>query len=193
MNIALPILLLVFGALTLWILTESSLKWYFKLSCISSFCVFTLIFWSSIHTFLGWGAEEKDVPEKLLIHWVIIKEPNKLLKNKGNIYILAESPRKDSSNKIIDFFSYKNSTLEPRLFKLKYSRPLHEELNKISDKLKKGQPVFGKLTKLEEDGDNGKKGGNKKTNKKGGGSESQDQDWQFHELLPTEIHRKPDR
>ena len=32
MNIALPILLLVFGGLSFWILTESKVKWYVKTS-----------------------------------------------------------------------------------------------------------------------------------------------------------------
>ena len=72
MNIALPILLLVFGGLTFWVLTESSLKWYLKAACISPICLFTIVFWSSIHSFLGWPALEDDIPEKVLIHWVII-------------------------------------------------------------------------------------------------------------------------
>ena len=78
MNIALPILLLVFGALTLWILNESALKWYIKTACISVFCAFTIIFWTTIHTFLGWPANEEDMPNKIMIHWVIVKEPNKI-------------------------------------------------------------------------------------------------------------------
>ena len=44
MNIALPVLLLIFGGLTFWLLNESSLKWYFKTVCISVFCIFTVIF-----------------------------------------------------------------------------------------------------------------------------------------------------
>ena len=31
-----------------------------------------------------------------------------------------------------------------------------------------------------------------RVDKKGGGSESQEQDWQFHELRPSDIHQKPD-
>ena len=58
------------------------------------------------------------------------------------------------------------------------------------DKLKKGQPVVGKLTK-EKDGGKGLKGKSKNQNKKGGGSESQEQDWEFHELRPSDIHEKP--
>ena len=91
MTIALPILLLIFGGLTFWVLNESRLKWYFKAVCITTFCIFTVVFWSSIHTFLGWPALEKDVPDKVLLHWAIIKEPNKITESKGRIYLLIES------------------------------------------------------------------------------------------------------
>jgi hypothetical protein len=99
MNIALPILLLVFGALSFWVLNESSLKWYFKTACISVFCIFTIIFWSSIHSFLGWPALEGDMPKKVLIHWVIIKEPNKFTKYDGRIYVLLDSGSLADSSK----------------------------------------------------------------------------------------------
>ena len=64
MNISLPILLLIFGSLSFWLMTESSLKWYIKTACISTFCIFTVIFWSTINSFLGWPADENDVPEE---------------------------------------------------------------------------------------------------------------------------------
>jgi len=190
MNIALPILLLIFGALSLWILSESSVKWYIKTACISVFCLFTVVFWTTIHTFLGWPADENDMPEKVLIHWVIIKEPNKVKEFDGAIYVLLETAEDIKANKVAKFFGHQSDRIEPRLFELKYNRELHEQLQKIKSKLKNGQPVFGKLIK------EGKKGnpkdGKGKANKKGEGSESQEQDWQFHELLPSEIHQKPD-
>jgi len=189
MNIALPILLLVFGGLSLWILSESRVKWYIKTVCISIFCLFTVVFWTTIHTFLGWPADENDMPQKVLVHWVIVKEPNKVREFDGAIYILIETAEEIKANKVSKFFGYSSDRIEPRLFGLKYSRELHEQLEKTKTKLKKGQPVFGKLTK---DGEKGNpKKGEGKTNKKGGGSESQEQDWQFHELLPSEIHQKP--
>ena len=175
MNIALPILLLVFGGLTFWVLTESSLKWYIKTACISTFCLFTIVFWSSIHSFLGWAALEDDIPEKVLIHWVIIKEPNKFTKFNGRIYVLAESVGGADSNFLARFFGYRKEKIEPRLYGLKYSR----------------QPVAGKLSK--DKAGEGIKGKGKLTKGKGGGSESQEQEWQFHELLPSEIHKKPER
>ena len=193
MNIALPILLLVFGGLSFWVLNESKLKWYFKTACITTFCIFTIVFWSSIHSFLGWPALEEDIPEKVLIHWVIIKEPNDFTKSKGRIYIIGESVLEEESNSIAKFFGYRKSSIEPRLYGMKYNRKLHEQLQKgVMGKLKRGQPVAGKFLK-EAKGKSGKNGGKKKGNEKGGGSESQEQEWHFHELLPSEIHRKPER
>lgn len=192
MNIALPILLLVFGALTFWVLNESTLKWYIKTACISVFCVFTVIFWTTIHTFLGWPADEEDLPEKILIHWVIVKEPNELTEFNGAIYVLLESLEEIKGNEVSKFFGYKRDRIEPRLFQLKYSRELHEQMAKINAKLKMGRPVAGKLTKSGQEG-KGKKAGKGKAGKKGGGSESQEQDWQFHELRPSDIRPKPER
>ena len=192
MNIALPILLLVFGGLTFWILSESSLKWYFKTACISVFCLFTVIFWTTIHTFLGWPADQKDMPNKILVHWVIIKEPNKLKGFAGQIYILLESAEEIKAKKVSKFFGYTSDRIEPRLFKLEYSRELHEQMQKLKSKMKNGQPVMGKLTKMEGD-KKGKKGDKGKADKDGDGSESQKQRWEFHELLPSDIHKKPER
>ena len=189
MNIALPILLLVFGGLSFWILTESNIKWYIKTAAISIFCLFTIIFWMTIHTFLGWPAKEEDVPRKVRIHWVVIKEPNKFEEFEGAIYVLLESAEEIKANGIGRFFGYTKDRMEPRLFALKYSRSLHEQLEEMKKKLKKGQAVVGTLTK---EGQQGlRKKGTGKSSKKGGGSESQEQDWEFHELRPSEIQEKP--
>ena len=195
MNIALPILLLVFGGLTFWVLTESSLKWYFKTICISAFCVFTVIFWLSIHSFLGWPADEGDMPEKILIHWVIVKEPNEFTKFKGRIYVLLESVEEVETNSFLKFFGYgKKEKIEPRLHGLSYNRKLHEKIEKeIMPKLKSGQPVFGRLTKEKRRPSLSMQPGKARNNREGDGSESQEQEWQFHRLLPSEIHRKPSR
>ena len=127
MNIALPILLLVFGSLTFWLLTESKLRWYFKTACSSVFCIFTIIFWSSIHSFLGWPANEDDMPEKVLIHWVIIKVPNEPTDFEGAIYFLLESVEEEKES-LLKFFAYKSNNPEPRLYQLTYSRGLHEKI-----------------------------------------------------------------
>ena len=190
MNIALPILLLIFGALTFWLLAESSLRWYFKTACITAFCVFTVIFWTTIFSFLGWPADSDDLPDKILIHWVVIKEPNKITESEGGIYILAEALKQEQKG-ISKIFGYKKRKGEPRLYGLPYDRNLHEELNKgVRAKLKKGQPVVGSIRKKGELGKSKKKGKGSEKGKKGGGSESQKQQWEFHELRPSDFLEK---
>jgi len=194
MNIALPILLLVFGGLTFWLLTESSLKWYFKATCISVFCVFTIIFWSSIYTFLGWPALEDDMADKVLIHWVIIKEPNKFTKSDGRIYVLLETAEEPESSFTARFFGYRRDKIEPRLHGLPYSRGLHEQIEKeIMPSLKSGRPVMGRLTKGKLKRPPSLSFSSNKGEGEGDGSESQEQEWHFHKLLPSEIHAKPER
>ena len=134
------------------------------------------------------------MPEKVMVHWVIIKEPNKFTKSAGRIYILAESIGEAESNFLARFFGYKKEKVEPRLYGLEYSRNLHEQLEKgIIPKLKMGQPVVGRLKKAKPRPRLRASFGIAKSDKKGGGSESQEQEWHFHELLPSEIHRKPER
>ena len=189
MNTTLPILLLIFGGLSFWILVESKLKWYLKVFCISLFCLFTVVFWNATDSFLGWPANKYDMPEKTLLHWVVIKEPNKLTGDKGGIYVLGESVYKEDRG-VVNMFNYKIKGIKPRLFEFPYSRKLHEQLEKgVMAKLKKGQPVQGKFK--ENSKSSGRKGDKGKNGEDGDGSESQEQDWEFHELSPSEIHRKP--
>ncbi len=191
MNIALPILLLVFGALTFWLLTESKLRWYYKASCISVFCIFTIIFWFTIHSYLGWPAHEEDMPDKVLVHWVVIKEPNEHTKFNGAIYFLLESVDQQESS-LQKFFGYKSDNLEPRLFGVPYSRSLHEQIEEeLRGKLKKGHPVVGRLRKKEADEQSKKGDGEGDNNTKGDGSKSQRQQWEFHMLRPSDFLQKP--
>ena len=188
MNITLPILLLVFGGLTFWILNESKLKWYIRTALIASFCSFTIFFYTQIHSFLGWAADQDAIPDKVAIHWVIIKEPNTLLDFDGKIYVLLESAEKDESF-IRELFGYDRKGVEPRLHEMDYNRNLHEQLQKIQSKLKNGQPVLGSLRSVE--GNKGREGSNEEGENKGDGSESQNQEWQFHELRPSDFLDKP--
>jgi hypothetical protein len=142
---------------------------------------------------LGWPAHSDDIPEKVLIHWIIIKEPNKFTKSKGRIFILVETAGEPKSNLLARFFGYRKEKVEPRLHGIKYNRGLHEELEKnVIPRLKQGQPVAGNFKKSEK-GKGISKKGEAKADEKGDRSESQEQDWEFHELRPSDIHKKPTR
>ena len=188
MNITFSLLLLTLGGLTLWLLIESKIRWYLKLVCISLFCLMSVVHWSSLSTFLGHPAHAEDIAERVRIHWVVINEPAKLIDDPGAIYVLVESPTVPQ-NWIKKVFGYKVTHIAPRLFGLPYNRELHEELAKnVIPALKNGQPVYGSLSKENSKG-NAKEGA--KTNKKGGGSESQKQEWVFHLLRPSDFLAKP--
>jgi hypothetical protein len=191
MNIALPILLLILGGLTLWVLNESTVRWYIKTACISTFCIFTILFWGTIHSFLGWPANQEDMPNKVLVHWVIIKEPNKAKEDAGAIYVLLETAEKIKANKLFKFFGYDSSKIQPRLFELEYSRKLHEKMEGIKSKLQQGQPVLGEFQKVEGAKKGKAKGEKGESDEDGDGSESQEQGWEFHELRPSDFQDKP--
>jgi len=189
MNITFPLLFLVFGGLTFWLLSESKLKWYFKTACIASFCFFTMTLWTTLHSFLGWPAKEGDMPKKVNIHWVIVKEPNKLSGFLGKIYFILESSEEPKMNSFLRFFGYKPSVAQPREFELPYSRKLHEQINsEILPRLKNGQVVRGRMEKGEAKGKG--KGREKGEGKNGYVGESQGQEWVFHNLRPGEIQQK---
>lgn len=192
-TVTLPILFLILGGLTFWLLVESKLSYIFKSLVIVLFCTFSISLYSSFPTFLGWGAREQDIPEIIHIHSVIIKEPNPSLNNKGGIYFLLDSIKTKYDNKFLNMIGFKSQKQEPRLFNVPYSRSLHEELEKsVLPRTKNGQIVTGKLKKSS----GGKVGGKGKGNGKGngksgkGGSESLEQEFKFYNLKPGEIQQK---
>lgn len=198
---ALALLLLVSGFLAFWLLIESKLSWIFKIVSISLFCFATIVFYFSLSSFLGWSAMDKDLPEKISIHWVVIKEPSKITSDKGRIYLLLEAFRTKYESRLLNMFGYKARKDEPRLFSIPYSRELNESLQKeVIPRLKNGQVVDGRITKGDGKGNgNGKGKGKGKGGKgkgdgegdgEGGGSESQEQEYHFYNLKPGEIQKK---
>jgi hypothetical protein len=204
MNIALPILLLCLFSLSFWLLVESKVKWVFKTILILGYLSFTIFFYQSISSFLGWGADSKQLPKIISVRSVVIKEPNIIAKQEGGIYFLIEQPTVEYNDKILKVFAYNTVESQPRLFVLPYSRKLHEQLSKdgersVIKRTQRGQIVRGTLTKGFSDGtsnNNGEgkdgKNGNKKDgkDKKGGSSESQEQEWIFYDLKPSYFQEK---
>lgn len=124
---------------------------------------------------MGWSANDHAVPKVVTIRHVVIKEPNQALGLEGSIHLLIEHPPTRYDAWWLQLFAYKTSKSEPRLFRLPYSRPLHESLQKdVIPKLMRGQVVTGELSK---DGVGGKgKGGKGKGGKGKGDGEGDDGD-----------------
>lgn len=161
----------------------------------SLFCLFTVGVFSGLDSFLGWAADDSGMPEVVTIVAANIKEPNKNLGQKGAIYLTLDSVKSNYDNQFFKMLKYESDKNEPRMFRLPYSRNLHEQLQKVMEKLQKGQKVTGKLTKNGKSGGKGKgkgKGqpGDKESGQKGGGSESLEQEYMFYNLTPGEIQPK---
>lgn len=188
MLITFAILLLFLFILGFWLIRESKINFWLKIVSISLFFSFCLIFWRTTDYMMGWAAKEKYIPEIISIRHVAIKEPNQF--SKGGIYFLIEHPPTKYDSLLLNIFAYKNEISEPRLFKIGYSRKLHEELQKnVIPRLQKGIIVRGRLTKLGNDDRIGKDGRN---DGKGKGSESQfNNDWKFYDLNPSYFLKKP--
>ena len=113
---------------------------------------------------------------------------------------MIEQPTVKYNEASLKVFAYNVKESEPRLFVLPYSRKLHEQLAKgeersVIAKTQRGQVVRGTLTKGfgEGQGNKGSKGfPQQKGGKdgKGGGSESQEQEWMFHDLKPSYFQEK---
>lgn len=191
MTIALPLLLLIIGIISFWLLVQSRISWKLKIPTIGMYCIFVVFFFQSITSFLGWGAT--DMPERVSIHGVVVKEPNPFQKSRGSIFLTVESYHNIYENRLLHMFGYNSEKQEPRMYRLPYSRNLHEQLeHEVIPKLREGQVVDGAFKKGKAKGKDAAKGkkGDGKQDGKGDGSESQEQEYQFYNLNPSEIQPK---
>jgi len=170
-----------------------------KIGLVVGFSFFTVVFYQSTISFLGWGAPPRVMPEILSIRSVVVKEPNLLGKEQGGIWFLIEQPTVKYNEASLKIFAYNVKESEPRLFTLPYSRKLHEQLAKgeersVIARTQRGQVVRGTLTKgfAEGQGKAGKGFPGQKGSKdgKGSGSESQEQEWMFYDLKPSYFQEK---
>jgi len=204
MFIALSITLILLCALGFWILKESTVPLTLKVFVISMFFLFCALFSSIWESAMGWAAKDKYVPKVVAIRHVVIKEPNEQLKFDGSIYLLLESIPTKYDSLIMNVFAYKTDRSEPRLFRLPYSRPLHEELQKnVMPSNAKGQIVRGELKSKgkgkgkgqgkngeQGNGKNGMEGKNGKLDGKNNGSDSLEKEYMFYVLPPSYFLRK---
>jgi len=203
MLIAFPLFLLLLFAAVFWVLRDTKHVWV-RTGIIAGFFGFCVSLSASLDSIMGWAAHN-NMPEIVVIRHVVIKEPSASSGQPGAIFILIEHPS-TRHNLFLRTFGYNATHPEPRLFKLPYSRSLHEQMQGIMGKLNNGQTVTGKLSKGKgkgkgkqgEDGEEGEEGeegegkgkGKKGQNGKGDGSDSLEVPWVFHVLPPSYFMRK---
>lgn len=155
---------IIMVAVMLWFIIGGRGYWFVKLLAAGFMLYFSLSMWASLSSLLGWPCNQ-NLPEKFLVHWVVVLEESKIADTKGAIYLMASElndnylPKqyKNSSSKLLSFVP-KKDVGEPRLYKMPYSKEAHKQMTGILQKLKAGQPVVGESGKGGEKGEGEGKG-----------------------------------
>ena len=134
------LIFIVLSSILLWGVIGSKGHWGLKMVAIFATLMFSLNIMRSLDNLKGWPTAE-ELPERFLIHWVVVKEPDKIEKEDGGIYLWVRDidPDNDSSLK----FFQKDESLEPRAYRLEYSIEMHEVAIKMKEKLLEGSPILG--------------------------------------------------
>src|SRR5438132_1447656 len=128
--IGITIAYIVLATLILWFIIGAKGMWFIKFFAIAA----ALYLGAFIHIFinknLGYAVED-SLPQEFEVYCTLVNEPVSI------------------------FFLISNES-QPRLYKLPYSRPIHEKAVEIQDMLKKGKRVLVKTGK-DGDGEGGKR------------------------------------
>ena len=158
--IGFPIALLFILSLLFWIIIKIDGKVFHKVALIGVTGLVFFMVWGSISNLKGWAAEGTHLPDKYLIHWIVVNEPSKVTNTEGGIFLLVSDISKDDEeNKGEELKVYvKGNEKEPRLFKIPYSREMHKQAQEMINGLKKGKRFIGEKAKENKKGGKNKEG-----------------------------------
>jgi hypothetical protein len=93
------------------------------LSCL----LFSFVLWKSLEGLQGWPVEAA-MPERFEVKWTLTEEPDRKGGHPGVVYVWAQdlSPRASTTAGFPRDLVRKGRSGEPRVYRLPYSRPLHE-------------------------------------------------------------------
>ena len=199
-----PLVFFSLTALVLWFIIGAKGHWAIKAFIILLTLHICLSVGMSIPNFAGWPSDDR-LPDKFLVHWITIKEPDKKTKEDGYIYIwdtILSNQEKEGQGwkQYLLSFGVQDFT-EPRAYRTPYTTEGHQRGEDAIKKIKRGRPVMGRNNgkkgkgKGKGDGKKGDgkgkgKGGKGKKGGKGGGSFSQSDDISFHDLPETILPEK---
>lgn len=197
MSIGIELGFVLIATLVLWFIIGSKGHWLIKAVVIFSSLYFCLSVGFSIKDYMGWPTEE-DLPDKFVVHWVVIEEPDKQTGDKGSVYIWIKPLLKTKNTRETweDYLlSFYDSQSKPRAHQMFYSKDLHERAQEAIEMIRKGQRVGGLNGKgkgegKEGEGKDGNRGQGNNQDSGGGGSLTRNGGIIFHQLPPT---RLPDK
>lgn len=115
------------GGLLLWFVVGSRGPWWLKLGAIVVTTGFTFVVWDALDSFSGWPTDATP-PDRALLLSSEIDEPNAIY-----VWVLGY----DGAGA----FGYRPDDVEPRGYRLPYSRALHAELDRATALAREGRQV----------------------------------------------------
>jgi hypothetical protein len=200
-----PLAYLIVVAAAMWVVVAARGTWWLKGAVVIAAVAFSIALWHSLPTLQGWPVEA-EMPARFEIKWLITEEPGKKTLRDGAVYVWAVDldARRAARKPLYLRLHRKGERPEPRLYRLPYSRPLHEQAKEIQEQIRAGKRFFGVMREgvPGEGGTPGKAAGRK------GEAEGEDlaegegreagsgapgpvhQDYVFHELPPPRFPEK---
>lgn len=151
-TLAIPIAFVLLAGLMCWHIATVRGKWWIKLAFIVAVPSFGLVVWSAISSYQGWPAEEK-LPDKALLLWVDVIEPDTSSGEDGAIHVWIISLGDEADDGPL--LGHGRPRSIPRAYGMPYDRKLHEMLEAAKGRIVSGQPVVLETTKKPPEGDSG--------------------------------------
>ena len=158
-SFGIPLAYVITSALVLWVLIAARGRWWLKAAVTVLTLLFGIGLWLSLDSLQGWPVEA-ELPGRFEIKWLYAREPDKKTGNPGVVYVWAVDIGKSPAATPPFFLrlSGKGTGREPRLYRLAYSRRLHEQAEEIQETISGGGRFFASLGKAPE-GEEGSGGG----------------------------------
>jgi hypothetical protein len=137
-NLAIPVAFLILSAVLIFVFIDPKRwKWWLKLPLVVIVPAFCLAVWWSLASYKGWPTTS-ELPVKSFVISGIVREAEPARRDPGAIYLwLVPFDETRAFNPL----GYDAPKGEPRSFKLKYSRNLHNAVNKAMGMIRQGKPV----------------------------------------------------
>ena len=153
-HIFLVFVLLLIGALTLWIfITVSNAKWLSKAIVTTGLLLALASAWVGLRAIYGFPYNAYPNNESYYLVGSYIEEPNPKLGDKGNIFLWL-IPKKEEDKKMdwLDKLGLAVNTNVPRSWVIPYSREMHKQLKGLDGK-RQGGTIAVKIGKKKKKGE----------------------------------------
>tara|TARA_Y100000034_G_scaffold126383_1_gene177520 strand:+ start:2885 stop:3490 length:606 start_codon:yes stop_codon:yes gene_type:complete len=142
-NMEVTFIYIILSIVLLWFVIGAKGKWTIKMIAIFATLMFSLNIERSLENLYGWPSGQ-DLPDRFLVHWILVKEPNDSLNDDGGVYLwvndISETETEEEST--WEFFK-DNDDSKPRVYHLPYSIERHEMGIKMKERLLAGFPIIG--------------------------------------------------